>query len=179
MSHLNSKICLSVKGSVYLSLCSDSHRKWSSVLTPSDFCFPLKPSLNPGRQQQEQRFSKFPGVATAFPSALWSQPAHNLPRSSIFPHSLLCKSPIWAIRTVTYAGFLLIWAQPAAQCFHRTGSCGGQSGGGGSPPPHPQKWQPERDARENIRGDAWESKKRAWHMDRGGEDIGRAQALTH
>lgn len=51
--------------------------------------------------------------------------------------------------------------------------------GGGSPPPHPRKWQLARDARDNIRGDAWESKKRAWHMDRGGEDIGRAQALTH
>lgn len=42
MSHLNSKICLSVKGSVYLFLYSDLHRKWSAVLTPSDFLFDSK-----------------------------------------------------------------------------------------------------------------------------------------
>lgn len=84
MSHLNSKICLSVKGSVYLSLYSGSHRKWSSALTPSDFCFTLKPSLNPRQQEQKERFSKLADLVAAFPSALQAQPsAHNLPRSSI------------------------------------------------------------------------------------------------
>lgn len=94
MSHLNSKICLSVKGSVYLSLYSDSHRKWSSVLAPSDFCFTLKPSLNPRQREQKGQFSKLADVVAAFPSALWSQPpAHNLLCSSILLTSFFANLP--------------------------------------------------------------------------------------
>lgn len=51
-----------------------------------------------------------------------------------FAHSLLCKSPIWAIRTVIYTGFLLLRAQQAARSFHRTHSCGCLSRGGNPPP---------------------------------------------
>lgn len=50
------------------------------------------------------------------------------------PHSILCKSPLWAIRTAIYAGFLLFHAQQAAQSFHRTHSCGCLAGGGNLPP---------------------------------------------
>lgn len=44
------------------------------------------------------------------------------------------KSPIWAIRTAIYAGFLLLRAQQAVQSFHRTHSCGCFSGGGNPQP---------------------------------------------
>lgn len=99
MSHLNSKICLSVKGSVYLSLYSDSHRKWSSVLAPSDFCFTLKPSRNPRQQEQKEQFSKLADLVAAFPSALLSQPsAHNLPRSSILLTPFFANLPYGQLR---------------------------------------------------------------------------------
>lgn len=51
-----------------------------------------------------------------------------------FAHSLLCKSPIWAIKTAIYTGFLLLRAQQAARSFHGTHSCGCLSGGGNPPP---------------------------------------------
>lgn len=51
-----------------------------------------------------------------------------------FAHSLLCTSPIWAIRTAIYTGFLLLRAQQAARSFHRTHSCGCLSGGRESTP---------------------------------------------
>lgn len=136
MSHLNSKICLSVKGSVYLSLYSGSHRKWSTVLTPSDFCFTLKPSLNPRQQEQKERFSELADLVAAVPSALSLVSAFCSQLAALlhFAHSLLCKSPIWAIRTAIYTGFLLLRAQQAARSFHRTHSCGFLSGGGNPPP---------------------------------------------
>lgn len=152
MSHLNSKICLSVKGSVYLSLYSDSHRKWSSVLNTIGLLFPSKTLFESGAAVAGTTVFQISWCGGCFSLLTLVSACSQLVLLLHFPHSLLCKSPIWAIRTAIYAGFLLLHAQPAAQCFHRTHSCGCLSGGRESTP---WKWQPARDARENIRGDTW------------------------
>lgn len=148
MSHLNSKICLSVKGSVYLSLYSDSHRKWSSVVPPSDFCFPLKCSLNPLQQKQTVFRTSWYGGCFFFSTPV-SAEAHNLPCSSI------CLTPFFA--NLPYGQlelrFMLVFF-----CFMHSRQLSPFTGhtavavslGEGI---YPRKFQPARDASENTRDD--------------------------
>lgn len=132
MSHLNSKICLSVKGSVYLSLYSDSYRKWSSVLTPADFVLFWNPLWILSSSNRNNFWTSWYGGCFSLSTPV---SAFCLRLALLFhcTHSLLCKSPIWAIRTAIYTGFLLLCTQQAAQSFRRTHSCDCLSRGGNLP----------------------------------------------
>lgn len=106
MSYLNSKICLSVKGSVYLSLDSNSHRKWSSGLTPSDFRVG-----DPEQQVTEtavSRTSRRRARRLLFPQQPPGLGLPLLPTRPALPFRSLppCRSPRWAIRAAIYAGSL-------------------------------------------------------------------------
>lgn len=144
MSHLNSKICLSVKGSVYLSLYSDSHRKWSSVLTPADFCFTLKPSPNPRQQEQQQQFSKLPRYGGCF--SLRAQPsAHHLHRSCVLLTPFFAHLPYGQLGLrFTLVFFCFVHSKQLGPFIGHTAVAAFP--GGGDPPP-------ARDARGSTVGD--------------------------
>lgn len=67
MSHLNSKICLSVKGSVYRSLYSNSHRNGLQSSHPPDVRVTLKPSWNLQWQPPKPLFWDLPDRAAGVP----------------------------------------------------------------------------------------------------------------